>query len=146
MVAPKSTPNFGDVKIALTIVDISRKIAKTHNYKHMSFYDCSFTQRFPSRPLRKEPQVLDLWLFCVREEEVRTSRVRNRFSALRSKESRPSSPTTLQDLLAGSLAYCLRHYAHLCESEVRGHPIKIFLLSPILRQHCYTFAEKLRYK
>lgn len=53
MVAPKSTPNFGDVKIALTIVDISRKIAKTHNYKHMSFYDCSFTQRFPSRPLRQ---------------------------------------------------------------------------------------------
>lgn len=49
MVAPKSTPNFGNVKIALTIVDISRKIAKTHNYKHMSFYDCSFTQYFLSR-------------------------------------------------------------------------------------------------
>ncbi len=53
MVAPKSTPNFGDVKIALTIVDISHKIAKTHNYKHMNFYDCSFTRYFLSLSLRQ---------------------------------------------------------------------------------------------
>lgn len=42
MVAPKSTPNFGDVKKALTIVYISLAIAKTLPFKHMSRYDCSF--------------------------------------------------------------------------------------------------------
>ena len=52
MFAPKSTPNFGDVKIALTIVDISRKIAKPHNYKYMSHYDCLFAQYLLSLPLR----------------------------------------------------------------------------------------------
>ena len=48
MVAPKSTPNFGDVKIALTIVDISCRIAKTLSYKHMNLRDCSLVQRVAS--------------------------------------------------------------------------------------------------
>lgn len=42
--APKSTPNFGDVKTALTIVYISCTIAKTHKYKHMNLYDCSLAR------------------------------------------------------------------------------------------------------
>lgn len=48
--APKSTPNFGDVKKALTIVYISLTIAKTLHFKHMSRYDCSLDRYFPSRP------------------------------------------------------------------------------------------------
>lgn len=48
MVAPKSTPKFGDVKKCFTIVNISLAIAKAQHYKHLNIYDCSPTRLFLS--------------------------------------------------------------------------------------------------